>query len=75
MAGSIMIFHSESLENAWERIKGDVYYTAGVWDSGRVAVEEFIQPPEGYLYPAEWGWRLLELQQSGRTWWKVKMVR
>jgi hypothetical protein len=53
MAGSIMIFHSESLENAWERIKGDVYYTAGVWDSGRVAVEEFIQPPEGYLYPAE----------------------
>ena len=53
MAGSMMIFHSESLETARERIKGDVYYTAGVWDTGKVVIEEFITPPEGYLYPKE----------------------
>jgi hypothetical protein len=53
MAGSMMIFHSDTLDSAWERIKSDVYYTAGVWDQGRVVVEEFITPPEGYLYPKE----------------------
>jgi hypothetical protein len=42
MAGSMMIFHSDSLDTAWDRIKGDVYYTAGVWDSDRIVVEEFI---------------------------------
>jgi len=53
MAGSMMIFHAESLETAWDRIKGDVYYTAGVWDTGKVVIEDFITPPEGYLYPKE----------------------
>lgn len=51
MAGSLMIFHSESLETAWERIREDVYYTAGVWDKDKVAVNQFINPPEGALYP------------------------
>jgi hypothetical protein len=53
MAGSMMIFHSDTLDSAFERIRSDVYYTAGVWDKGRVVVEEFITPPEGYLYPME----------------------
>jgi hypothetical protein len=53
MAGSMMIFHSDTLDSAWERIKTDVYYTAGVWDQSRVVVEEFITPPEGYLYPKD----------------------
>jgi hypothetical protein len=53
MAGSMMIFHSDTLDTAWERIRSDVYYTAGVWDQGRVVVEEFITPPAGYLYPKE----------------------
>jgi hypothetical protein len=53
MAGSMMIFHSDTLDSALERIRSDVYYTTGVWDKGRVVVEEFITPPEGYLYPKE----------------------
>ena len=51
MAGSLMIFHSESLDTAWERIREDVYYTAGVWDKDKVVVNQFINPPEGALYP------------------------
>jgi hypothetical protein len=53
MAGSLMIFHSESLDTAWKRIKEDIYYTGGVWDLDRVVVNEFIQPPPGLLYPNE----------------------
>jgi hypothetical protein len=55
MAGSLMLFHSESLSTAWERIKSDVYYTGQVWDTERIVLEEFITPPEGYLYPKEAG--------------------
>lgn len=53
MAGSLLIFHSESLETAWDRLKEDEYYTAGVWDKDKMVVNEFISPPEGYLYGAE----------------------
>lgn len=48
-----MIFHSDSLDTAWERIKEDVYYTAGVWDKGQIVVNEFTQPPPGSLYPVD----------------------
>lgn len=50
MAGSLMIFHSETLDTAWERIKEDVYWTAGVWDRDRLVINQFITPPEGALY-------------------------
>lgn len=51
MAGSLMIFHSESLDRAWERVREDVYYTAGVWDKEKLVLNQFINPPEGALYP------------------------
>lgn len=53
MAGSLLVFHSESLETAWARVKEDVYYTAGVWDKEKIVVNEFITPPEGHLYGAD----------------------
>jgi uncharacterized protein YciI len=53
MAGSLLVFHSESLDSAWARVKEDEYYTAGVWDREKVVVNEFITPPEGHLYGAE----------------------
>jgi uncharacterized protein YciI len=46
MAGSLMIVRAKSLDEAWERVRSDVYYTEGVWDRGRVVVEEFIKHPE-----------------------------
>lgn len=48
-----MVFHAESLGAAWDRVKEDVYYTAGVWDRDQVVINEFIVPPDGYLYGAE----------------------
>lgn len=43
MAGSLMIFRSESLAEAWKMIKTDVYWTEGVWDQEKVSVNEFIR--------------------------------
>jgi len=44
-----MIFHSKDLESAWERVREDEYWLEGVWDRGKVRVEEFVRAPEGYL--------------------------
>jgi hypothetical protein len=46
MAGSLMILRASSLDDAWERIRSDVYWTEGVWDRGQVKVEEFIRHAE-----------------------------
>ena len=43
MAGSLLLFRADSLEDAWKRIRDDVYWTAGVWDQDRCVVEEFIK--------------------------------
>ncbi|EIW67764.1 hypothetical protein TREMEDRAFT_33268 [Tremella mesenterica DSM 1558] len=45
MAGSVLLMTSESLSAAWERVKDDVYWTAGVWDKERGRVEEFVKMP------------------------------
>ncbi|TXT04830.1 hypothetical protein VHUM_04098 [Vanrija humicola] len=42
MAGSVMIYRYPTLEAVWERIKGDAYWTQGVWDRERVVVREII---------------------------------
>jgi hypothetical protein len=31
-----------SLEDAWARVKDDVYWTANIWDKERVIVEELL---------------------------------
>ncbi|KLT44165.1 hypothetical protein CC85DRAFT_229877, partial [Cutaneotrichosporon oleaginosum] len=38
MGGSVLMLRYPSLEEAWARVKEDVYYTAGVWDPERVFV-------------------------------------
>ena len=43
MDGSLMIFRAPSLDQAWKRIKEDIYYTAGVWNKEECVVKEFIK--------------------------------
>jgi hypothetical protein len=45
MAGSVLLMHQPSLSAMWDRIRADVYYTAGVWDRDAVRVHEFIPAP------------------------------
>jgi hypothetical protein len=45
MGGSVMMLRYASLEEAWDRVKADVYYTAGVWDPERVFVSQIADPP------------------------------
>lgn len=42
IAGSYMIYQYDTLEQCLERLKADVYYTAGVWDKERMQVEELL---------------------------------
>lgn len=42
MAGSVMIYRYPTIEACWDRIKGDAYWTEGVWDRERVVVREII---------------------------------
>ncbi|KAL7422876.1 hypothetical protein Q5752_002173 [Cryptotrichosporon argae] len=42
IGGSLSVYKMPSREAVWERIKADVYWTAGVWDKDRVFVEECI---------------------------------
>ena len=43
MAGSVLVFRATSLDEAWKRVKDDVYWTEGVWDAEKCVVEEFIK--------------------------------
>jgi len=43
MAGSLLLFRAKSLDEAWVRIRDDVYWTEGVWERGKCVVEEFIR--------------------------------
>jgi len=45
MGGSVLLLRYPSLEDAWARVKRDVYWTAGVWDPDRTVVEQFCEPP------------------------------
>ncbi|WVQ73489.1 hypothetical protein IAR50_003061 [Cryptococcus sp. DSM 104548] len=45
MAGSIMFFRMESLEEVWERLKSDVYWTEGIWNGEKAQVGEFVKMP------------------------------
>jgi len=39
--GSIMLAVAESEEEVWEKLKGDVYATSGVWEMDKVQVIPF----------------------------------
>ena len=41
-AGAYMIFVYDTLEEAWDRLKKDAYWTAWVWDKDRIIVEELF---------------------------------
>ncbi|BEJ01839.1 hypothetical protein CcaverHIS631_0605210 [Cutaneotrichosporon cavernicola] len=51
MAGSVMMLRYPSLEEAWERVKADVYWTAGVWDHDRTFVTHIADPPPAGTVP------------------------
>jgi hypothetical protein len=38
LAGSFMIYNMSSLDEAWERVKSDVYWTNKVWDQEKLAI-------------------------------------
>ncbi|KAF9072390.1 hypothetical protein BDP27DRAFT_410902 [Rhodocollybia butyracea] len=40
--GSIVIYEGESLEAVWKIVKGDIYYTSGVWDHDRLTLLHFV---------------------------------
>ncbi|AAW47071.1 hypothetical protein CNN00560 [Cryptococcus deneoformans JEC21] len=42
IAGSLMIFRMNTIEEVWARIKDDVYWTEGIWDKEKGDVKEFI---------------------------------
>lgn len=42
IAGSLMIFRMNTIEEVWTRIKDDVYWTQGIWDKEKVDVKEFM---------------------------------
>lgn len=41
-AGSFMVYRFETVDQVWDRLHEDVYWTQGVWDKERVIVEELI---------------------------------
>lgn len=51
MAGSVMMLRYDTLEEAWERVKWDVYWTAGVWDHDRLVLEQLCEPPAAGTVP------------------------
>lgn len=55
MAGSILLLRYGTLADAWARVKGDVYWTAGVWDHDRVVVEQIAEAPPKGTVPVEIG--------------------
>ena len=42
IAGTFTIFVFPSLEDVWNRLKEDVYWTSNIWDKDRIIVEELI---------------------------------
>lgn len=42
MAGSVMIYRFANIEDCWDRIKRDAYWTNHVWDHDRIVVREII---------------------------------
>ncbi|WWC63016.1 uncharacterized protein I303_105614 [Kwoniella dejecticola CBS 10117] len=45
MDGSIMFLRYKTMEQTWERIKSDVYYTGDVWDKDKIQIGQFIKLP------------------------------
>jgi len=41
MAGSLMIFETESIEATRELIESDIYYTSNVWDKEKLSIGPF----------------------------------
>ena len=40
--GSFIVYSMDSYDHVWDRLKEDVYWTAGIWDKDRIIVEELI---------------------------------
>ncbi|WOO77891.1 Aspercryptin biosynthesis cluster protein B [Vanrija pseudolonga] len=43
--GSGLLYRFDTIEEAWERVKADVYWTGDVWDKDKVVVREMIGIP------------------------------
>ncbi|WRT64441.1 uncharacterized protein IL334_001373 [Kwoniella shivajii] len=43
--GSTMIYRYATLEEAWKRLKSDPYWVQGVWDKGKVTINELAYGP------------------------------
>ncbi|TXT15900.1 hypothetical protein VHUM_00403 [Vanrija humicola] len=43
--GSVLLYRLDTIEEAWERVKADVYWTGDVWDKNAVVVRECIGVP------------------------------
>ncbi|KAF9453920.1 hypothetical protein P691DRAFT_811686 [Macrolepiota fuliginosa MF-IS2] len=42
MIGSAFIFEAENIDQVWDAIKNDVYYTSGVWDTEKLTVTPYL---------------------------------
>ncbi|KAN0107039.1 hypothetical protein V8E52_010547 [Russula decolorans] len=42
MAGSLMFFEAESIEEVRKIVESDIYYTSGVWDKENVRILPFV---------------------------------
>jgi len=45
MVGSTMIYEAETLQEVEDIVKGDIYYTTGVWDPEKIVILPFAAAP------------------------------
>ncbi|KLO12330.1 hypothetical protein SCHPADRAFT_915678 [Schizopora paradoxa] len=45
MVGSMMIFEAANIKEVENVIKGDIYYTSGVWDPEKIVILPFAAAP------------------------------
>lgn len=55
MAGSVLLLRYDTLAQAWDRVREDVYWTAGVWDHAHTVVEQIAEPPASGTVPVDVG--------------------
>jgi hypothetical protein len=40
--GSFMVYVMDRYDDVWDRLKEDIYWKSGVWDTEKIIVEELI---------------------------------
>jgi hypothetical protein len=40
-----MLYRFPTIDQAWARIRGDPYWTEGVWDKDKVVIRELMEGP------------------------------